>query len=144
MAAFFKPCSNTTHCNAHGLEQLVGLTVIITVVIIVMNYMSDTYMKAVNNYISPEALATYSAMNKHYKNTYMCLDIYLVKLMMKMNEKMVSFLMNLMLDLNRQNYILLIMMISLLEPWSNHYALNNVPRSGQLLGLTVTNILWSS
>ena len=46
----------------------------------------------------------------------MCLDIYLVKLMMEMNEKMVSFLMNLMLDLNRQNYILLIMMISLLEP----------------------------
>ena len=31
----------------------------------------------------------------------MCLDIYLVKLMIEMNEKMVSFLMNLMLDLNR-------------------------------------------
>ena len=39
-----------------------------------------------------------------------------MKLMMEMNEKMVSFLMNLMLDLSRQNYILLIMMILLLEP----------------------------
>ena len=39
-----------------------------------------------------------------------------MKLMMEMNEKMVSFLMNLMLDLNRQNDILLIMMILLLEP----------------------------
>ena len=37
-----------------------------------------------------------------------------MKLMMEMNEKMVSFLMNLMLDLNRQNDILLIMMILLL------------------------------
>jgi len=32
-------------------------------------------------------------------------------------------------------------MILLLEPWSNHYALYNVPRSGQLVGLTVIIIV---
>ena len=61
------------HCNVHGLGQLVGLTVILTVVIIVMHYMR--YIKAVNN-ISPEALATYSAMNKHYKIRFLCVWIY--------------------------------------------------------------------
>ena len=35
------------HCNVHGLGQLVGLTIILTVVIIVMYYMR--YIKAVNN-----------------------------------------------------------------------------------------------
>ena len=106
-----------THCNVHGLGQLVGLTIILTVVIIVMNYM--IYMKPVNN-ISPEAIATNSDMNKHYKirSQFLCVWTwtYLVKLVMEMDEKMVSFLMNLMLDLNRQNDILLIMMILLLEP----------------------------
>ena len=64
-----------THCNVHGLGQLVGLTVILTMVVIVMNYMR--YMKAVNN-ISPEALATYSDMNKHYKirRRFLCVWTY--------------------------------------------------------------------
>ena len=115
MAAFFSLGQIITHCNVHGLGQLVGLTIIIlTVVVTVMNY-----MKPVNN-ISPEAIATYSDMNKHYKirSRFLCVWTwtYLVKSVMEMNEKMVSFLMNLMLDLNRQNYILLIMMILLLEP----------------------------
>ena len=65
MAAIFLSLGQIiTHCN--GLGQLVGLTIILTVVIIVMNYM--IYMKEVNN-ISPTALATYSDMNKHYKYT---------------------------------------------------------------------------
>ena len=62
-----------THCN--GLGQLVGLTIILTVVIIVMNYM--IYMKEVNN-ISPTALATNSDLNKHYKirSQFLCVWTY--------------------------------------------------------------------
>ena len=60
------------HCNVHGLGQLVGLTVIITVVIRVM-----IYMKEVNN-ISPTALATNSDLNKHYKirSQFLCVWTY--------------------------------------------------------------------
>ena len=100
-----------------------------------MNYMR--YMKAVDN-ISPEALATYSDMNKHYKYVgdsyvfgHIPGEVY------DRDEWEDGFVSD-ELDVGSKQIKLHIVNHDDID---DHYALYNVPRSGQLVGLTVIIIV---